>query len=112
MEKYRQEIRATGQPEMSIFAEFIIKELKEPMKDPRIYRSFATANPPLEQLFYMLIEETKQSFKEGMIVTATVNRIMDNRESQSGRPSPGFALCRLDNGLEARIDQSNIDNTE
>jgi hypothetical protein len=27
----------------------------------------------------MLIEETKQTFKEGMIVTATVMRIMDNR---------------------------------
>jgi hypothetical protein len=79
MEKYRQEIRVSGQPELAIFAEFVIRELKEPMKDPRIYRGFTTANPPLDSLFYMLIEETKQTFKEGMIVTATVMRIMDNR---------------------------------
>lgn len=112
IEKYRQEIRETGQPHMSIFAEFIIRELKQPMKDPREYRTFANANPPNEALFYMLIEENRQSFKDGMIVTATVVRIVDNRENQSGKPSPGYALCRLDNGLEARIDQSSIDNPE
>lgn len=59
MEKYRQEINETGQPQMSIFAEFIIKELKTPMKDPRVYRGFTNANPSLDSLFYMLIEETR-----------------------------------------------------
>jgi transcription elongation factor SPT6 len=107
LEKYKEEIIMTGQLEMCTLADFIVSELREPMKDPRAYRTIANANPSPDKLFYMLIEESEQTFKRGMIVTATVLRVFEGKDGKDGA---SFALCKLDNGLEARVDQKNIDN--
>lgn len=40
----------------------------------------------------MLIDESPRTFKKGMIITATVSRVLDTK-----------AICRLDNGLSAII---------
>jgi hypothetical protein len=108
MERYLQETRKAGQESIAVIFDMIVTELKYPMKDPRVYRNFSNANPTNEQLFYMLIEETERTFKRGMIVTAQVIRVMDGREDQQ---QGGFAICKLDNGLEARIDKKDLDNT-
>jgi len=50
-----------------------------------------------ERLFYLLIEESKRTFKRGLIVTATVTKVFDSK-----------AICRLDNGLNAIIQSSAI----
>ena len=50
-----------------------------------------------ERLFYMLIEESPRTFKKGMIVTASVSRVLESK-----------AVCRLDNGLPAIIYAANI----
>ena len=50
-----------------------------------------------ERLFYLLIEESKRTFKRGLIVTATVTKVFDSK-----------AICRLDNGLSAIIQSSAI----
>ena len=51
----------------------------------------------LERLFYLLIEESKRTFKKGLIVTATVTKVFDSK-----------AICRLDNGLNAIIQSTAI----
>ena len=61
-----------------------------PFADPRKYRSMQEQNLSKEELFYLLIEESKRTFKVGLIVTATVIRVLNS-----------IALCRLDNGLTA-----------
>mmetsp|Transcript_17037 Transcript_17037/g.22944 ORF Transcript_17037/g.22944 Transcript_17037/m.22944 type:complete len:134 (+) Transcript_17037:3376-3777(+) len=50
-----------------------------------------------ERLFYLLIEESKRTFKRGIIVTATVTKVFESK-----------AICRLDNGLNAIIQSSAI----
>ena len=40
----------------------------------------------------MLIDESPRTFKKGMIITATVSKVL-----------PSKAICRLDNGLPAII---------
>ena len=50
-----------------------------------------------KRLFYLLIEESERTFKRGLIVTATVSRVFDSK-----------AICRLDNGLSAIVQQSAI----
>ena len=51
----------------------------------------------------MLIDETERNFKKGIIVTATVTRIIEDKDKDKE-----FVLCRLDNGLEAKIEKKNI----
>ena len=68
-----------------------MEELRCPFRDPRPYRTEKN-KIPLTDLFYMLIEESKRTFKKGVIVTATVIQ-----------PLPSKAKCRLDNGLTAFI---------
>ena len=53
-----------------------------------------------EKLFYMLIDESKRSFKRGSIVTATVVKIFED--------GPSKVLCKLDNGLKAFIMKRDI----
>ena len=55
----------------------------------------------------MLIEETERTFHRGVIVTAQVTKVLEPREG--GRGGNGQAICRLDNGLEAKIDKANLD---
>lgn len=75
----------------------IIRELSSPFGDPREFRSHQRQNMSNERLFYLLIEESKRTFKRGLIVTATVTKVFDTK-----------AICRLDNGLCAIIQSSAI----
>jgi len=70
--------------------EKVLKELGKPFGDPREYRSERRPSLTKEELFYLLIEESKRTFKVGQIVTATVIKVLKS-----------IALCRLDNGLTA-----------
>lgn len=58
----------------------------------------------------MLIDETERTFKRGMIVTAQVMRVFENSGRDEGASGGGFALCKLDNGLDAKVEKSNLDN--
>ena len=53
------------------------------------------------QLLYWLIDETERTFKRGIIVTATVVRILDKK-----------ILCKLDNGLDGIILKEDIGSNE
>lgn len=75
----------------------MIKEFTEPFKDPRTYRSQTNFIIKNERLLYLLIDESKRTFKNGIIVTATVNKVLDSK-----------AICRLDNGLTAIIPATKI----
>ena len=68
-----------------------------PFGDPRKYRTLENNNMSNERLFYLLIEESKRTFKRGLIVTATVTKVLKSK-----------AICRLDNGLNAIIQASAI----
>lgn len=70
----------------------IIEELKAPFADPRNFRTLTNKHIDNKKLFYLLIDESEKTFKRGLIVTATVNQVFDNR-----------AVCRLENGLTAII---------
>jgi len=54
----------------------IIEDLINPFKDPRealeVVRTPEILHFKNEELFYCLIDETPRTFKEGMIVSATV----------------------------------------
>jgi len=45
----------------------------------------------------MLIDESPRVFKKGVIVTATVTKVLDKK-----------AICKLENGLNAIINASDI----
>ena len=77
--------------------EKIITELTNPFKDPRRFRTPDQVNISNEKLFYLLIDEQKRTFKRGLIVTATVSKVLDSK-----------VICRLDNGLSAIILSSNL----
>lgn len=49
----------------------------------------------------MLIDESERTFKRGMIVTATVTKVMDT-----------MLLCKLDNGLDASVQKNDLEKTE
>ena len=97
MKGYYKQLEVTGRSNYKYVVEQIIKEFSEPFKDPRTYRSPTSTNMKNERLLYLLIDESKRTFKCGMIVTATVNKVLDTK-----------AICRLDNGLTAIIPQPNI----
>ena len=75
----------------------IIEELEHPFKDPREYRSPSKPTPSLKDLLYMLIDESERTFRKGIIVTATVVRVLDDK-----------VLCKLDNGLDGTIGKDDI----
>lgn len=87
----------------------IKNELMEPFKDPRDYRSLERAKIPNHKLLLLLIEESEETFDRGLIVTAQVTKVLDGN---SGGKGDGLVLCRLDNGLDARIEKKNLDNTD
>lgn len=78
----------------------MIEEFKHPFKDPRIYRNI-NQKMNESQLLYWLIDETERTFKRGIIVTATVVRILDKK-----------ILCKLDNGLDGIILKEDIGSNE
>lgn len=54
---------------------------------------------------YCLIDETERTFRQGMIVSATVVRIFENKDQQQKLKF----LCRLENGLNAIIFENEAD---
>jgi transcriptional accessory protein Tex/SPT6 len=86
---------------MRTIIEQIISEFNNPFKDPRQARipGITNKSPSIsnERLFYLLIDETPRTFKKGLIVTATVTKVLDTK-----------VICRLENGLNAIILQQAI----
>lgn len=52
----------------------------------------------------MMLDETERTFREGMIVTATVTKVYDSKSGSDNAK----AVCRLENGLRATIEEKNI----
>jgi ribosomal protein S1 len=65
-----------------------------------MYRTPSKLKITMHELFYMLIDESERNFKRGIIVTATVVNVKEN-----------FAICKLDNGLDASIDKKDLENS-
>ena len=107
--KYKEELEQTGQTNFIVLIDYIIEELKSPFKDPRTYRTNQSLNITNTELFYMLIDETVQTFRRGIIVTAQVVRVF---EAKDNSPSGGFILCKLDNGLDAKVEKQDLDNSD
>jgi transcriptional accessory protein Tex/SPT6 len=97
MKGYYKQLELTGRSNYKYVIEQMIKEFTDPFKDPRTYRSPTSINIKNERLLYLLIDESKRTFKTGIIVTATVNKVLDTK-----------AICRLDNGLTAIIPSTKL----
>ena len=82
---------------MRIVIDLIIEEFRAPFADPRQARTFNNLGITDEKLFYLLIDESKRTFKRGLIVTATVSNVLESK-----------AICRLENGLNATIIKEKI----
>lgn len=82
---------------MKILVDMIIKEFTAPFKDPRELRMATKTTFGNQKLFYMLIDESPRIFKRGVIVTATVTKVLDKK-----------AICKLENGLNAIINAGDI----
>jgi transcriptional accessory protein Tex/SPT6 len=78
----------------------IIEDLINPFKDPRealeVVRTPEILHFKNEELFYCLIDETPRTFKEGMIVSATVQRVFQGDKGCR-------IACRLENGMDGNI---------
>lgn len=97
MKGYYKQLELSGRSNYKYVIEQMIKEFTEPFKDPRQYRSPTGISIKNERLLYLLIDESKRTFKTGIIVTATVSKVLDTK-----------AICRLDNGLTAIIPAKQI----
>ena len=97
LKEYYNQLEMTGRTNMKIVIEKIIREITNPFEDPRTYRCPTKTNINNERLFYLLIDESKRTFKKGIIVTATVTKVLDTK-----------AICRLENGLNAIIPSTAI----
>ena len=53
----------------------------------------------------MLIDETEATFRIGQIVTAQVTRLFEGKENSD---KGGLFLCKLDNGLDARVEAKDL----
>ena len=104
IENYKKTLIVQGQGKMVQLIEMIVQEIKNPFKDPRPYRSKALMPIPPSRLLPMLIEETEQTFKRGIIVTAQVIRVIEKQDSNQS-----FVLAKLDNGLDAKVDSNKLD---
>ena len=82
---------------MKILIDMTIKELTAPYSDPRMLRHPEKVNIPNEKLLYLLIDETEMTFRKGMLVTASVSKVFENK-----------AICRLENGLTAVVLEQDI----
>ncbi len=101
LKQYFQQLEMTNMGNMHTIIEQIISEFNNPFKDPRQARipGIPNKSPSIsnERLFYLLIDETPRTFKKGLIVTATVTKVLDTK-----------VICRLENGLNAIILQQAI----
>ena len=87
----------TGRANYKVIITQINQEFAKPFADPREPRTPTKTNISNEKLFYLLIDESRRTFKKGMIVTATVSKVFDTK-----------AICRLENGLNAIIPSAAI----
>lgn len=82
--------------------------MKYPFADPRenqdIVRDIDHVRFSNKELFHCLIDENERTFREGIIVSATVVRIFESIDSKTGR-----LACRLENGVDANIYQTDCD---
>ena len=90
-----------GQSNNQINIKFIIEEFQGPFKDPRPEHIDLST----EEIFYLLINETKATFNEGHFVVAKVTRI---DEQHVKLPNGTFSKtlhvkCKLSNGLDATL---------
>lgn len=92
IQSYNSELERSGMSHLTQLVDYIIQELENPFKDPRAYRTHDNLDLTNERLFYMLIDESPRTFKRGMIVTATVTKVLDT-----------VVFCKLDNGLDASV---------
>ena len=80
----------------------VIDDLIHPFKDFREDKVYARTIDDQkfsnQELFYYLIDETDRTFKRGMIVSATVVKVV-----KSNGHNPQKIVCRLENGLDAVI---------
>jgi len=83
---------------------YIIQEFEQPFADSRVYRTFATAMIQPSRLIYLLTDENERTLRPGVIVTATIIRVAEAQGQGNG-----FAIAKLDNGLDARIDMGDLD---
>jgi transcriptional accessory protein Tex/SPT6 len=97
LKAYYQQLEMSNQGNMKIAIDLIIQEFKEPFADPRVARTPANPSISNEKLFYLLIDESKRTFKRGLIVTATVSNVLDTK-----------VICRLENGLNATVTKDKI----
>lgn len=86
----------TNQGNMRIVIEHILREFRNPFEDPRQKRSLSNKISS-EKLLYLLIDETERTFKEGLIVTATVTKVIESK-----------VICKLENGLIAIVNKNMI----
>jgi transcriptional accessory protein Tex/SPT6 len=87
----------TNQGNMRLVIDMIIEELQKPFGDPRQPRTLTNLSISDERLFYLLIDESKRTFKRGLVVTATVSNVLESK-----------VICRLENGLNATIIKEKI----
>lgn len=67
----------SNQGNMCSSIDLIIEEFKAPFADPRQPRSLTNPGISNERLFYMLIDESKRTFKRGLVVTGTVSAVLE-----------------------------------
>lgn len=97
LKQYFQQLEMTNMGNMRAIIEQIINEFKAPFADPRQMRLPTKQAISNERLFYLLIDESPNTFKRGLVVTATVTKVLDTK-----------AICRLENGVSAIIPSTAI----
>jgi len=89
IKKYKEDLEKAQRYDVKFMVDFVLSELRAPFKDPR-QKSHELVN---EELFYLLMNETKQTFFEGMLVSATILKAYMNEK----------VICKLENGMDAYI---------
>jgi len=56
---------------------YIIHEFEQPFADTRVYRTFASAMIQPSRLIYLLTDENERTLRPGVIVTATIIRVIE-----------------------------------
>lgn len=101
MKQYILELERLDNSAMISTVESILEEFQHPFKDPREYQKPSAVVIKNEDLFYMLIDESPYTFRRGIIVTATVFKVIDK-----------MVICKLDNGLDATIQKNDLEKTD
>ena len=115
--QYKEELKKLDNPQiaqLTYIYHTIMEELLHPFIDPReakeIVRTRFDEKFSNEELFYCLIDETERTFKRGMIVSATVVRVLNDMNGDQNK-GPRI-LCKLENGLDANIIDRDTDSIQ